>query len=152
MVWTVLFFSPSSSCKKESFKLCSSLAPALHYYWFLNTQMLTEHHSLFTTPAQLRPVTHYDHRRLTIRLKIFLYIFLALYSGLSCGFIIYFFCPPLTLLLQSSMVITRNKYFQVCTQNCEKRISVQSCCPSVRMEQLGPHWTDLHVTFSNTCR
>jgi hypothetical protein len=41
--------------------------------------------------------------------------------------------------------------FKACTQNWEKRLLASSClyscpsvCPSVRMEQLGPHWTDFH--------
>ena len=33
--------------------------------------------------------------------------------------------------------------FRRLPQNCEKRLLATSC-PSVRMEQLGSHWTDFH--------
>ena len=38
-------------------------------------------------------------------------------------------------------------YFQARSQNCEKLILISSCLSvrfSVRMEQLGSHWTDFH--------
>jgi hypothetical protein len=42
----------------------------------------------------------------------------------------------------------RSAYFETCdvwarSQNCEKRL-LASLCLSVRMEQLGSHWTDFH--------
>ena len=37
-------------------------------------------------------------------------------------------------------------------QNCEKRL-LASSCPSVRMEQLGSHWTDFYeILYLSTCR
>ena len=52
-----------------------------------------------------------------------------------------------------------SKRLQACSQNCKKLLLASSCPsvrPSVRMEQLGFHWTDFHEIsywsiFSNIC-
>ena len=43
--------------------------------------------------------------------------------------------------------LLNKSHFGVGAQNCEKRLLASSCSsvrPSVRMEQLGSHWTDFH--------
>jgi len=40
--------------------------------------------------------------------------------------------------------------FEALSQNCEKRLTASSCLsvrPSVRVEQLGSHWTDFHEVW-----
>ena len=46
-----------------------------------------------------------------------------------------------------SLEVATPWYFKACSQNFENRLLALSCltdCPSVRMEQLGSHWTDFH--------
>ena len=46
----------------------------------------------------------------------------------------------------STSLIQKSGCFQARSQNCEKRllVFVMSVRPSVRVEQLGSHWTDFH--------
>jgi len=46
-----------------------------------------------------------------------------------------------------NMFLGLNVYTLARLQNCEKRLLASSClsvCPSIRMEQRGFHWTDVH--------
>ena len=55
----------------------------------------------------------------------------------------------MTIAKLSPQSIFSSLIFQVRSQNCENRVlaSVMSVRPSVRMEQLGSHWTDLDETW-----
>ena len=59
--------------------------------------------------------------------------------------------PPLTLKAQNVRLgveyLKFRLFYKGLSQNCEKRLSALTC-PSVRMEQLGSHWTDFHEIWN----